>query len=294
MNRFQSLRPYTPPTDVLDIFRRELDAAYDEGGHLPADDASAHHRLPLAHLDPRRNHPPRQVAKQECGSPPMPRSSPGRSSTRLNDRSGASAAARCGYVALIGAPNAGKSTLLNRLVGQKLAIVTPKAQTTRSRMLGIAIEGAIQIVYVDTPGIFAPRRRLDRAMVAAAWSGTEDADKTVLLVDAARGIDRDTGRSSTVSPSAGASSILALEQDRSGAPRQACSASPRRWRAMRASSPVFMISGLNGDGVDDLQSAPRRRPAAGAMAVPGGPALRCARTADRGGGDPRAGLSAIA
>ena len=78
---------------------------------------------------------------------------------------------RCGYVALIGAPNAGKSTLLNRLVGRKLAIVTPKAQTTRTRLLGIAIEGPAQIVFVDTPGIFAPRRRLDRAMVAAAWSG---------------------------------------------------------------------------------------------------------------------------
>ncbi len=80
-----------------------------------------------------------------------------------------SAPTRCGYVALIGAPNAGKSTLLNRLVGHKLAIVMPKAQTTRSRLLGIAIEGAAQLIYVDTPGIFAPRRRLDRAMVAAAW-----------------------------------------------------------------------------------------------------------------------------
>ena len=97
---------------------------------------------------------------------------------------------RCGYVALIGAPNAGKSTLLNRLVGRKLAIVSPKAQTTRSRLLGIAIEGKSQLVYVDTPGIFAPRRRLDRAMVVAAWSGAEDADETVLLVDAARGVGR--------------------------------------------------------------------------------------------------------
>src|SRR3974377_1356928 len=101
---------------------------------------------------------------------------------------------RCGYVALVGAPNTGKSTLLNRLVGRKLAIVTPKAQTTRSRLLGIAIEGRAQIVYVDTPGIFAPRRRLDRAMVACAWSGAADADETLLLVDAARGIDEDTRR----------------------------------------------------------------------------------------------------
>src|ERR1700720_727093 len=103
-------------------------------------------------------------------------------------------ATRCGYVALIGAPNSGKSTLLNRLVGHKLAIVTPKAQTTRSRLLGIAIEGATQIIYLDTPGIFAPRRRLDRAMVAAAWSGAADADERLLLVEAARGIDEATRR----------------------------------------------------------------------------------------------------
>src|SRR5690348_10661006 len=99
---------------------------------------------------------------------------------------------RCGYVALIGAPNAGKSTLLNRLVGHKLAIVTPKVQTTRSRLLGIAIEGNVQLILIDTPGIFAPRRRLDRAMVAAAWAGMADADQTVLLVDAARPEDPDT------------------------------------------------------------------------------------------------------
>src|SRR3982750_1612732 len=102
----------------------------------------------------------------------------------------------CGYVALIGAPNAGKSTLLNQLVGSKLAIVTPKVQTTRTRLLGIAVQESTQLIFVDTPGIFAPRRRLDRAMVAAAWAGAADADKTVLLVDAARavqrGIDDDT------------------------------------------------------------------------------------------------------
>src|SRR5262249_34659497 len=99
---------------------------------------------------------------------------------------------RCGFVALIGAPNVGKSTLLNALVGTKVSIVTPKVQTTRALVRGIATEDAAQIVFVDTPGIFAPRRRLDRAMVATAWSGAHDADIVGLLVDAKRGCDDDT------------------------------------------------------------------------------------------------------
>ena len=97
---------------------------------------------------------------------------------------------RCGIVAVIGAPNAGKSTLVNALVGQKVAIVSPKAQTTRTRLMGIAIADAAQIVLVDTPGIFDPRRRLDRAMVAAAWGGAADADLVVLVVDAKAGLNR--------------------------------------------------------------------------------------------------------
>ena len=95
---------------------------------------------------------------------------------------------RAGFVALIGEPNAGKSTLLNRMVGAKVSIVTHKVQTTRARIRGVAMEGETQIVFVDTPGLFAPRRRLDRAMVAAAWSGAADADVVVLLVEANRGI----------------------------------------------------------------------------------------------------------
>src|SRR5437868_9363135 len=91
---------------------------------------------------------------------------------------------RAGSVAVIGAPNAGKSTLVNALVGQKVAIVSPKAQTTRARLMGIAIHGEAQILLVDTPGIFAPRRQLDRAMVAAAWSGAGDADLILLVIDA--------------------------------------------------------------------------------------------------------------
>lgn len=96
----------------------------------------------------------------------------------------------CGFVAVVGAPNAGKSTLVNALVGQKVAIVSPKAQTTRARLMGIAIEGEAQILLLDTPGIFAPRRRLDRAMVAAAWEGAKDADFILLVVDAKTGLTR--------------------------------------------------------------------------------------------------------
>lgn len=95
----------------------------------------------------------------------------------------------CGFVAVVGAPNAGKSTLINTLVGQKVAITSAKAQTTRVRLMGIAIDGEAQIVLIDTPGIFAPTRRLDRAMVAAAWSGAEGADAIVLMVDAQKGLD---------------------------------------------------------------------------------------------------------
>lgn len=94
----------------------------------------------------------------------------------------------CGLVAVLGAPNAGKSTLVNALVGQKVAIVSPKAQTTRTRLLGVAIEGETQLLLVDTPGIFEPQRRFDRAMVAAAWGGTEGADVTALVVDAKGGL----------------------------------------------------------------------------------------------------------
>ena len=95
---------------------------------------------------------------------------------------------RCGFVALIGAPNAGKSTLLNRLVGAKISIVSPKVQTTRRRVLGIAMRDRAQIIFIDTPGIFAPKRRLDRAMVQSAWTGAGDADMVAFIVDAERGI----------------------------------------------------------------------------------------------------------
>ena len=183
----------------------------------------------------------------------MPRSSTGQSNTPP-DAAGevGSAPTRCGYVALIGAPNTGKSTLLNRLVGRKLAIVTPKAQTTRARLLGIAMEGPAQIIYVDTPGIFAPRRRLDRAMVAAAWSGAEDADETVLLVDASRSIDQDTRRILDRLAERGRRSVLALNKiDR--VRRESLLTLVDRLSREGCFDPIFMISALNGDGVEDLK-----------------------------------------
>ena len=140
----------------------------------------------------------------------------------------------------------------NDLVGRKLAIVTPKPQTTRARLLGIAIEGPTQIIYVDTPGIFAPRRRLDRAMVAAAWLGAEDADLTVLLVDAARGVDRDTRRILDRLAEHGRESILALNKIdlvRRGGLLGLVDMLSQEGRF----DPVFMISGYTGDGVGDLK-----------------------------------------
>ena len=163
----------------------------------------------------------------------------------------APAATRCGYVALIGAPNAGKSTLLNRLVGQKLAIVTPKVQTTRSRLLGIATEGDAQLIFVDTPGIFAPRRRLDRAMVAAAWAGATDADVSVLLVDAARGIDHDVRHIVDRLKGARRAAILALNKV-DLVRREVLLGLADQLSRQGNFAQIFMISGLTGDGVGDL------------------------------------------
>jgi GTPase len=159
---------------------------------------------------------------------------------------------RCGFVALIGAPNAGKSTLLNRLVGQKLAIVTPKAQTTRYRLLGITVEGPAQIIFVDTPGIFAPRRRLDRAMVAAAWSGAGDADEIVFLVDASRGRDPDTRRILDSLSKSRHKAILALNKI-DLVPRASLLGLADALSREGQFDPIFMISGLKGDGVEDVK-----------------------------------------
>lgn len=172
---------------------------------------------------------------------------------------------RCGFVALIGAPNAGKSTLLNALVGAKVAIVTHKVQTTRSRIIGIAIKDASQLVFVDTPGIFAPRRRLDRAMISAAWKGARDADLTALLIDVRKGIDDDVERILAGLKAAGRQTILLLNKiDKVKKPALLELAASLNRSGLF--SETFMISALNGNGVADLK-------ARFATAVPEGPWL---------------------
>jgi len=165
---------------------------------------------------------------------------------------GEGAGRRCGYIALVGAPNAGKSTLLNQLVRAKISIVTPKVQTTRSRVLGIAVEGTAQLVFVDTPGIFAPKRRLERAMVAAAWVGAQDADIIVLLVDATRGIDADTVHIVEGLKAAGRHAILALNKVDIVKPERLLGLAETLSKE-GIFEPVYMLSGLTGSGVDDLR-----------------------------------------
>ena len=160
---------------------------------------------------------------------------------------------RCGFVALIGAPNAGKSTLLNTLVGTKIAIVTHKVQTTRARLIGIALDGPAQLVFVDTPGIFAPRRRLDRAMVQAAWSGAADADLIVLLVDAKKGVDDEVSRIVDGLKAAGRTAILALNKVDT-VRRDSLLALSAALNDTGVFDETFMISALTGDGVADLQA----------------------------------------
>jgi len=162
------------------------------------------------------------------------------------------AARRFGFVAVLGAPNAGKSTLVNRLVGAKVSIVSPKVQTTRSRVLGIALHGAAQLVFVDTPGIFQPRRRLDRSMVQAAWQGAADADLVLLLVDAAqKGIDDDSRAILAGLAKAGRTAILGLNKVDLIRPERLL-ALAAELNALGSFDATFMISALTGDGVGDL------------------------------------------
>ena len=161
---------------------------------------------------------------------------------------------QAGFIALIGEPNAGKSTLLNRMVGAKVSIVTHKVQTTRARIRGICMEGAAQLVFVDTPGLFKPRRRLDRAMVAAAWGGAMDADIVVLLVEAHRGIS--SGVQSILDQLkelGGCRVILAINKiDR--VKSDALLALTQQLNAAFAFEKTFMISAERGYGVPDLRA----------------------------------------
>jgi GTP-binding protein Era len=163
---------------------------------------------------------------------------------------------RCGFVSIIGAPNAGKSTLTNRLVGTKVSIVSHKVQTTRARIRGIMINGAAQVILVDTPGIFRPKRRLDRAMVEAAWGGARDADAVVVLIDAAKGIDEENaaileGIKALTMPVA-----LALNKvDRIGREdKPTLLRLAEKCAEYRNFDRIFMISAASGSGVADLNT----------------------------------------
>lgn len=160
----------------------------------------------------------------------------------------------CGFVALIGAPNAGKSTLLNQLVGSKISIVTHKVQTTRARIRAIALEGAAQIIFVDTPGIFSPKRKLDEEMVHAAWAGAADADATVLLIGARDGLNEDNTRIIEGLEATGAKAILAINKI-DLVPHENLLQLAADLNARFTFTDTFMISALKGHGVADLRTA---------------------------------------
>jgi GTPase len=165
---------------------------------------------------------------------------------------GAPAATRCGFVALIGAPNVGKSTLVNALVGSKVTIVSRKVQTTRALIRGIVIEDNAQIILVDTPGIFLPKRRLDRAMVSTAWSGAHDADLVCVLLDAKAGIDEEAEAILTKLATVKRPKILVLNKI-DLIPRERLLALAQAANDRMKFENTFMISALSGDGVDDLR-----------------------------------------
>jgi GTP-binding protein Era len=158
---------------------------------------------------------------------------------------------RCGFVALIGAPNVGKSTLVNALVGSKVTIVSRKVQTTRALIRGIVIDGNAQIILVDTPGIFAPKRRLDRAMVTTAWTGAHDADLVCVLLDAKAGLDDEASRIFDTVEAVGHDKVLVLNKI-DLVPREKLLALARAANDRLAFARTFMVSALSGDGVDDL------------------------------------------
>jgi GTP-binding protein Era len=159
---------------------------------------------------------------------------------------------RCGFIAIIGAPNVGKSTLVNALVGTKVAIVSHKVQTTRAPVRGIAMEAGAQLIFVDTPGIFAPKRRLDRAMVTTAWAGAHDADVVCLLLDARRGIDEESGAIIERFADVKRPRVVILNKiDLVEKPKLLTLAQDLNARVTLEAT--FMTSALTGDGVADLR-----------------------------------------
>jgi GTP-binding protein Era len=166
----------------------------------------------------------------------------------------ATEATRCGFIALIGAPNAGKSTLINALVRSKVSIVSHKVQTTRMPVRGIVIEGASQLIFVDTPGIFAPKRRLDRAMVTSAWAGAHDADLTGLLIDARKGLDDEAEAIVTKLAGAPRRKFLILNKVDDVSDKPALLALATALNARVKFVATFMVSALTGDGVDDMRA----------------------------------------
>jgi GTP-binding protein Era len=174
---------------------------------------------------------------------------------------------RCGTVAVVGAPNAGKSTLVNTLVGQKVAIVSAKVQTTRTRLMGIAVEGDAQLLLVDTPGIFAPRRRLDRAMVRAAWDGASGADVVLLVVDAKSGLKDDARAIMASLADRPEPKMLALNKvDIAAKPRLLDLANEANSAVKFAET--FFIAAETGDGVPELKTALGMALPAGEWAYP--------------------------
>jgi GTP-binding protein Era len=172
---------------------------------------------------------------------------------------------RAGFVAVIGAPNAGKSTLVNALVGQKVAITSAKAQTTRARLMGIALQGETQILLLDTPGIFEPKRRLDRAMVAAAWTGADDADLILLVIDSSQGVSAEVNRAIAGLEKRRHPLFVALNKVDLVKKERLLGLATELSERLKPEQ-LFMISAAQGDGVGDLKSAL-------AQAMPEGPWL---------------------
>src|SRR5262245_2045526 len=175
---------------------------------------------------------------------------------------------RCGFIAVIGAPNAGKSTLVNALVGAKVAIVSHKVQTTRSPVRGIATDGDSQLVFIDTPGLFEPKRRLERAMVEAAWGGAHDADIIVLVIDAAKGLDPDLEGILAKLADARAPRIAVLNKVDRVERKEQLLALAQKLEARVPFERLFMLSALSGDGVADLKNYLAARVPAGPWHYP--------------------------